>query len=59
MVLKKFILLKRFFGVLSFYNYEMADGIFELLRHSKQGLTELNRRIGSHYNKFQLSLFPN
>ncbi len=38
MVQKIFILSKRFFGVPSFYNYAMADGIVELLRHSKEGI---------------------
>jgi hypothetical protein len=58
MVQKIFILSKRFFGVPSFYNYAMADGIFELLKHSKQGLIEFRSRIGPHHDKFQLSLFP-
>jgi len=58
MVQKIFILSKRFFGVPSFYNYAMADGIFELLKHSKQGLIEFRSKIGPHHDKFQLSLFP-
>ena len=58
MVQKIFILSKRFFGVPSFYNYAMADGIFELLKHSKQGLTEFRGRIGPRHDRFQLSLFP-
>jgi len=58
MVQKIFILSKRFFGVPSFYNYAMADGIFELLRHSKQGKIGFKSRIGPHHNTFQLSLFP-
>jgi hypothetical protein len=58
MVQKIFILSKTFFGVPSFYNYAMADGIFELLKHSKQGLTEFRSRIGPHHDRFQLSLFP-
>jgi hypothetical protein len=29
---KIFILSKRFFGVPSFYNYAIADGIYELLK---------------------------
>jgi hypothetical protein len=58
MVQKIFILSKRFFGVPSFYNYAMADGIFELLKHSKQGITEFKGRIGPYHDKFQLSLFP-
>ena len=40
MVQKIFILSKIFFKVSLFYNYAMADGIFELLKHSKQGITE-------------------
>jgi len=58
MVQKIFILSKRFFGVPSFYNYAMADGIFELLKHSKQGLNEFRSRIGPNHDRFQLSLFP-
>ncbi len=58
MVQKIFILSKRFFGVPSFYNYAMADGIFELLKHSKRGLSEFRGRIGPHHDRFQLSLFP-
>jgi hypothetical protein len=58
MVQKIFILSKRFFGVPSFYNYAMADGIFELLKHSKQGIIEFKSRIGPHHDTFQLSLFP-
>jgi hypothetical protein len=58
MVQKIFILSKRFFGVPSFFNYAMADGIFELLKHSKLGITEFKSRIGPHHDTFQLSLFP-
>jgi hypothetical protein len=58
MVQKILILSKRFFGVPSFYNYAMTDGIFELLKHSKRGLSEFRGRIGPHYARFQLSLFP-
>jgi len=58
MVQKIFILSKRFFGVPSFYNYAMADGIFELLKHSKQGLIGFKGRIGPPHDTFQLSLFP-
>jgi len=58
MVQKIFILSKRFFGVPSFYNYAMADGIFELLKHSKHGLNEFKGRIGPNHDTFQLSLFP-
>jgi len=58
MVQKIFILSKRFFGVPSFFNYAMADGIFELLKHSKKGIIEFKSRIGPHHSAFQLSLFP-
>jgi len=58
MVQKIFILSKRFSGVPSFFNYVMVDGIFELLRYSKQGLIGFKSRIGPHHDTFQLSLFP-
>lgn len=38
MVRKIFILSKRFFGIPSFFNYTMADGIFELLKKSRTGV---------------------
>jgi len=46
------------FGVPSFYNYAMADGIFEPLRHSKEGIIGFKGRINSSKDSFQLSLFP-
>ena len=58
MVQKIFFLSKRFFGVPSFFNYAMADGIFELLKYSKQGVIGFKSRIGPHHDAFQLSLFP-
>lgn len=58
MVQKIFILSKRFFGVSLFYNYAMADGIFELLRHSKQGIIGFKSRIGPNHDTFQLTIFP-
>lgn len=58
MVQKIFILSKRFFGVPTFFNYAMADGIFELLKHSRSGVAEFKCRIGQHNDQFQLSLFP-
>ncbi len=33
-----FILSKRFFGIPTFFNYAMADGIFELLKKSTTGI---------------------
>ncbi|WP_141638859.1 hypothetical protein [Anaerophaga thermohalophila] len=58
MVQKIFILSKRFFGVPTFFNYAMADGIYELLKHSRKGIADFKSRIGPHHNQFQLSLFP-
>lgn len=58
MVQKIFILSKRFFGVPSFFNYAMADGIFELLKKSREGPGDFKSRIGPDHHQFQLSLFP-
>ncbi len=58
MVKKIFILSKRFFGVPSFYNYAMADGIFELLNHSKTGIIQFKGRDRPVFDGFQISLFP-
>ncbi len=58
MVQKVFILSKRFFGVPTFFNYAMADGIFELLKPAKTGIEKFKGRTGIRYDKFQLSLFP-
>lgn len=58
MVQKIFFLSKRFFGVPNFFNYAMADGIFELLRLSKTGLVDYRSRIGPKHITFQLSIFP-
>lgn len=55
MMQKIFILSQRFFRVSSFCNYAMADGIYELLRHSKQGIIGFKSRIGSALDTFQLS----
>jgi len=55
---KIFILSKRFFGVPSFYNYAIADGIFELLKYTKTGIDKVKTKIGITLNDFQLSLFP-
>jgi len=49
---------KRFFGVPSFFNYAMTDGIFALLKYSKQVIIEFKSRIGPHHDAFQLLLFP-
>lgn len=58
MVQKIFILSKRFFGVPTFYNYAMADGIYELLRYTKTGIVNYLGRTGPPLDAFQLSLFP-
>jgi len=58
MVQKIFILSKRFFGVPSFFNYAVADGIFKLLKLNPKLITEYKGRIGPYHDKFQLSLFP-
>ena len=58
MVQKIFIISKRFFGVPTFFNYAMADGIFELLKKSRNGPAKYKSRIGKHHKSFQLSLFP-
>ena len=59
MVQKIFILSKRFFGVPTFFNYAMADGIFEMLKVSKAGIgIHFKGKIGNNHSEFQLSLFP-
>ena len=59
MVQKIFILSKRFFEVPTFFNYAMADGIFELLKSSKDGIgVKFKGKTGGKHQEFQLSLFP-
>ncbi len=59
MVQRIFILSKRFFGVPSFFNYAMADGIYELLKTSHTGLKAIfHGKTGPPYQDVQLSLFP-
>jgi len=55
---KIFILSKRFFGIPSFYNYAIADGIYELLKYSRTGIDNIKTKIGMNLDSFQLSLFP-
>jgi hypothetical protein len=55
---KIFILSKRFFGVPSFYNYAIADGIYELLKYTRTGIDNIKTKIGINLDSFQLSLFP-
>jgi len=57
MVQKVFVLSKRLFGVPTFFNYAMADGIFELLRLSRYGPEKFVGKRGIDYQDFQLSLF--
>jgi len=59
MVQKIYILSKRIFGVPTFFHYAMADGIFELLKASKSGLSIiLKGKIGNNHDLVQLELFP-
>jgi len=51
-----FVLSKRFFGVPTFFNYALADGIYELLKTSKNGIGKINSKIGLRLSDFQLSL---
>ncbi len=55
---KIFILSKRFFGVPSFYNYAIADGIYEQLKYTRTGIDNIKTKIGINLDSFQLSLFP-
>ncbi len=59
-VQKIFILSKRFFGVPTFFQYAMADGIFELLKKARTGIEEIRfkGKTGNSSDDFQLSLFP-
>jgi hypothetical protein len=59
MVQKIFILSKRLFGVPTFFNYAMADGIFELLKKTKTGIEiVLKGKNGMRSDQVQLDLFP-
>jgi hypothetical protein len=60
MVQKIFILSKRFFGIPSFFNYAMADGIFELLKTTKAGVetAEYKGKTGKTTEQMVLDLFP-
>ena len=59
-VQKIFILSKRFFGVPTFFQYAMTDGIFELLKKARTGIEEIRfkGKTGNSADDFQLSLFP-
>lgn len=54
MVEKIFVLSKRFFGIPNFFNYAMADGIYNLLKKSNSGISYTPRT--KHPPDFQLSL---
>lgn len=59
MVQKIFILSKRFFGIPTFFNYAMADGIFELLKKSRTGVDiGFVGKTGIDTSQIQLNLFP-
>ena len=59
-VQKIFILSKRFFGVPTFFQYAMADGICEMLKKARTGIEEIKfkGKTGNSSDDFQLSLFP-
>lgn len=56
MVQKVFILSKRFFGIPTFFNYAMADGIFELLKKAHKGI--IHNKNDNPADSMVLSLFP-
>ena len=55
MVEKIFVLSKRFFGIPNFFNYAMADGIFNLLKKTCSGICFTKRAKAPP--DFQLNLF--
>ena len=59
-VQKIFILRKRFFGVPTFFQYAMADGVGELLKKARTGIEEINfkGKTCNSSDNFQLRLFP-
>lgn len=59
MVQKIFILSKRFFGIPTFFNYAMADGIFELLKKTTTGISnQYVGKTGIDSGQILLDLFP-
>jgi len=56
MVQKVFIFSKRFFGIPTFFNYAMADGIFELLKKANTGISP--DKDDNPADDIILSLFP-
>jgi len=61
MVQKIFILSKRFFGIPTFFNYAMADGIAELLKKDNIALQDISYKgkTGISSDVIQLDLYPN
>lgn len=59
-VQKIFILSKRFFGVPTFFQYAMADGICQLLKKAITGIEKIKfkGKTGTSAGDPQLSLFP-
>ena len=60
MVQKIFILSKRFFGIPSFFNYAMADGIYELLKKDNAAFNPIDYqgKTGKSSGVIQLELYP-
>jgi hypothetical protein len=58
MVQKIYVSAKRFFGIPVFYDYAIADGIYEILKKSSKGIIGYLGKIGKAADEFQLSLFP-
>ena len=56
MVQKVFILSKRFFGIPAFFNYAIADGIWELLKKANKGI--VHNKNDNPADSIILSLFP-
>jgi hypothetical protein len=56
MVEKIFVLSKRFFNIPNFFNYAMADGIYNLLKSTKSGINTSKNKEGPP--DLQLSLIP-
>ena len=61
MVQKIFILSKRFFGIPTFFNYAMAEGIAELLKKDNTALLDIRYKgkTGISSDGIQLELYPN
>jgi hypothetical protein len=43
LVEKIYLVSKRFFGVLTFFNYAIADGLYNLLFRDKTGISTVSR----------------